>query len=93
MYFFFFGVNYSCYNLLFYVLFVKSNWNKWIIIIRVSLSAKLWVDALGIKKKKSLKKILSKIGPKTEPWGTQDVIVSKSLSLLFIWTQCLRSFK
>ena len=42
------------------------------------------MDALGIKKKKSLKRILSKIGPKTEPWGTQDVIVSKSLSLLFI---------
>ena len=42
------------------------------------------MDALGIKKKKSLKKILSKIAPKTEPWGTQDVIVSKSLSLLFI---------
>ena len=60
---------------------------------RVLSSAKLWTDAFGIKKKKSLKKILNKIGPKIEPWGTPDIIVSNSLCLLFIWTHCLRSFK
>ena len=42
------------------------------------------MDAFGIKKKKSLQKTSSKIGPKIESWGTPDVIVSNSLCLLFI---------
>ena len=60
---------------------------------KVLLSAKLWTEAFGIKKKKLLKKILYKIGAKIEPWGTPDMIVSNSLSLLFIWTHCLRYLK
>ena len=46
-------------------------------------SAKLWIEAFGIKNKKSLKKILNKIGPKIEPWATPDMNVSSSLCSLF----------
>ena len=42
------------------------------------------MDPFGIEKKKSLKKILNKIGPKIEPWGTSDITVSNSLCLSFI---------
>ena len=49
---------------------------------KVLSSAILWTEAFGEKKKKSPKKILYKIGPKIEPWGTPDMIVSNSL--LFI---------
>ena len=55
------------------------NNNNKSIVIRKIMSGRSWY-----KKEKIVEKILSKIGPKSEPWGTQDVIVSKSLSLLFI---------
>ena len=61
---------------------------------RVLSFPKWWTDAFEIKKKKKiLKQILNKIGPKIKPWGTRDMIVSNSLYLLFIWTHCLRFFK
>ena len=60
---------------------------------KVLSSAISWTEAFGEKKKKSLKRILYKIGPKNEPWCTPDVIVSNSLCLLFIWTHCLPSLK
>ena len=44
---------------------------------KVLSTAKLWTEAFGIKKKKLLKKIGSKI----EPWGTPDMTVSNSLYL------------
>ena len=55
---------------------------------KVLSSAKLWTDTLHRKKKKSLKKILNKIGPTIEPCGTPDFIVWKLLFMLLIFTHC-----
>ena len=42
----------------------------------------------GIKKEKSLKNALSKIGPTTEPCGTPEIISLKELLILLIRTHC-----
>ena len=46
-----------------------------------------------MKKKKSLKKILNKIGPTIVPCGTPDVIVRKLLFMKLPFTNCLLFFK
>ena len=46
---------------------------------RVLSSAKLRAEATNIKWKKSLKKMLNKIGPTIEPCGTPDIISSRVL--------------
>ena len=55
---------------------IESNFSSVLAkLAKLLLSAKLWTEAFGIKNKKSLKKILNKIGPKIKPWGTPDAIV------------------
>ena len=41
---------------------------------RVLSSAKFWAKATNIKLKKSMKNMLNKKGPTTEPCGTSDII-------------------
>ena len=44
---------------------------------------KIMKGRLWNKKQKNIEKMFNKIGPKIEPWGTQDIYASNSLCLLF----------
>ena len=41
---------------------------------KVLSSAKLWIEAISMKKRKSLSGRLNKVGPSTEPSGTPEII-------------------
>ena len=55
-------------------------------------SAKLWKSAFLIHSKRSLMKMLKRMGPKIEPCGTPDNKTWKTLYVLFIFTFCFLPF-
>ena len=56
-------------------------------------SAKLWIEEDSMKKKRSLIEKSNRSGPTIEPCGTPEMIFSKLLYVLLIWTQCFQLFK